>query len=311
MLKSIFIVTLFSFNLGLSESAYQDFLGYRTVERGTLDAATAAGWGARRWKGAPYIVMQPESDTEVYLRILKSKRARRYRPMRQEGWNAVEILVQDPDRLAKRLQDSPFEIVGPPAFLSAKKNVRAMQVLGPSGEMLYLTRILDPAASIFNVRTAATPVDHPFIMVLGGRDMDAMRSFYSGPMQLPVQGPLPYRIGVLSRAYNLPSETLHELSMVQLPGPFLLELDRYPAAARPVPKRGLPRGGVAMVSFLVERIPKTGLPLLSQPQAAQSFPYQGRRRATLRGAAGELIELVEHLPKIRGSMPAGSSIPRP
>ena len=300
MLKSIFIITIMSFNLGLSESAYQDYLGYRTVERGTLNAATANSWGARRWKRTPYIVMQPESGAEVYLRILKSKGARRYRPMRQEGWNAVEILVQDPDRLAGQLKGSPFEIVGPPAFLTAKKNVRAMQVLGPSKELLYLTRIVDPARSSFKVSTAATWVDHPFIMVLGGRDMEAMHSFYTGPMQMPFQGPLPYRISVLSRAYKLPPDTMHELGIVQLDRPFLLELDRYPAAARSAPKRGLPRGGVAMVSFLVERIPGSGLPLLSAPAAAKSFPYRGRRRATLRGGAGELIELVERVPQARG-----------
>ena len=300
-----------SFNLGLSEQAYQDFLDYRTVERGTLDAAAARSWGARRWRGARYVVMQPEGSAKSYLRIVHSRHARRHRPMRSEGWNAVEILVQDPDRLAEKLADSPFTIIGPPAFLTDKKNVRAMQVLGPSKELLYLTRIIDPAKSSFNVGRAEVPVAHPFIMVLGGRDMEAMRKFYSGPMQLPFLGPLPYRIRVLSRAYGLPPDTLHELGMVQLPGPFLLELDRYPAAARPATRRGLPRGGVAMVSFLVERIPDTGLPLLSPPAAAQSFPYRGRRRASLRGAAGELIELVESMPPAGTGAPVRGAIAQP
>ena len=48
--------------------------------------------------------------------------------------------VDDVDALAAELASSPFRIIGGPADLSFSDQIRAMQVVGPAREVLYLTQ---------------------------------------------------------------------------------------------------------------------------------------------------------------------------
>ena len=126
------------------ESAYSKYLGYAVVERGKVDAQTAATWGAPTVSGHDYMVMQPESGAPNYLRFVVTAPYPDYAPMRTYGWNSTEILVKDVDALAEKLKSSPFEIVGAPRNLSSSDQIKAMQVMGPAHEFLYLTTIKDP-----------------------------------------------------------------------------------------------------------------------------------------------------------------------
>ena len=294
MLKAILMVTLLSLNLQTTEDAYIQLLDYEVIQRGTVDESLAIGWGAEKMAGQRYLIMRPQSKSNVLLRFIESEQARNYRPMRQEGWNATEILVQDPKKLAKKLKGSPFRVVGPPAYLTDKKNTLAFQAQGPDNELLYFTRIIDPKKSSFDLGQANSFVDRVFIMVLGGKDMAGMEGFYRDTLKQPVSGPYPYRIGVLSKAYGLPPETIHSLAIATLPRQFLIEIDQYPQTAKPIhTKAGLLPAGVAMVSFQVDSLSGTDLPFTSPPKHRQAPPYNGRRSATVKGAAGELLELIE------------------
>ena len=294
MLKAILIVTLLSLNLQTTEDAYTKFLGYQLVERGTVTKPLAQSWGAEKMVGQPYLLMQPESQSKVLLRFIESGHTNDYKPMLQEGWNAIEILVKDPDLLAEQLQGSPFKMVGPPNFLTEKKNIRAFQALGPNNELLYFTRVIDPSKSNFDLGQAKSFVDQVFIMVLGGKDMAAMQHFYREKLMQPVSGPYPYRIGVLSQTYGMPNDTLHQLAIASLPNQFLIEIDQYPPAAKSIDTmKGTLPPGIAMVSFQVDHLGDTRLPFITPPDHRDGFAYEGRRSASLRGAAGELIELIE------------------
>jgi len=294
MLKGILMVTLTVIDLAAVEQAYVRDLEYRTVDEGVVGEALAESWGAPAMAGSDYLLMQPASGAGVYLRFIEDPSAAGWQPMATEGWNAVEMLVQDPEVLVRRLAYSPaFTIVGEPRYLTDRHNILALQALGPANELLYLTRIKDPEASAFDLGRAESWVDRVFIMVVGGRDLDALRGFYAERLGLPVSEPMPYRIGVLSRHYGLDPERKHRLAVAQLPGQFLLELDEYPPAARPrttAPGRLPP--GVAMVSFRAVAIPAEGLALRAPPVRIEAAPYDGARTATLEGPAGELIELV-------------------
>lgn len=293
MLKAILIVTLLSLNLGQTEQAFEDYLGYEVVERGHVSEVIAQSWGADKIAHQPYLLMQPESGENVYLRFIQDEPKNDYAPMRQEGWNAVEILVQDPDALAEKMEDSPFNVVGPPAYLTDKQNIRAFQAIGPDGQLFYFTRIIDPTKSNFDLGQAKSYVDRVFIMVAGSRDMQAMQDFYQNRLGQQVSGPYPYRIGVLSKAYGLPPDQLHPLALAALPSKFLLELDQYPAAAEPISAApGHLPPGIPMVSFLVDQLPQD-LPYILAPRTQEGGIYQGRLSATLRGSAGELIELIQ------------------
>lgn len=289
MLQSILAVTTCASDLAAVESAYAQHLHYRTVERGAVSPALARLWRAPRMAGRDCLLMQPMSREPVFLRFVQSESVAGYAPMKSFGWNATEILVEDPDRLAVKLAASPFKIIGEPRGLSSNEQIRAMQVVGPANELLYLTRI--PAdESTFNLGSAKTEIDRVFIVVAGGRDLQAMREFYATTLRMPVSEPAGIRVSVLSNAYSMNPEHLHKLSIAKLPPGFLIELDEYPPGAieRPVREGELPPG-MSTVSFNVESL--RGFE--ADSIVVNDAPYDGRRVALAVGAAGERIELVE------------------
>ena len=301
MLKTILIVTIMAANLPQVEQAYRDELDYRVAQRGAISSELANAWHAQALTGRDYVMLQPVSAEPVYLRFIEETSGVSIEPMKTEGWNAVEILVQDPDALARSLDRSDrFSVVGPPRYLTDKKNIKAMQALGPAGELIYFTNISDPEKSGFGLRPATSYVDRVFIMVVGARDHFALGEFYRAVLGMTVTAPMLYRIGVLSEAYGLPPETRHELSIAQLSERFLIELDRYPEAVKPrvAPPGSLP-AGIAMVTFKVTAW-QPDLPYLAAPAMQSSFPYRGRRAGVIIGAGGEYIELVASATVERG-----------
>jgi len=288
MLKTILIVTISVLNLGTVETAFRDQLDYRVVERGTVSMELGSVWDAKAMVDREYLVMQPESEALVFIRFIENDAVEGYAPMATHGWNATELLVTDPDALAERLADSPFEIIGPPKDLWEAPNApRAMQTLGPGNEVLYLTRNVDFPTNTF--------VDRVFIMVLGGPSMEAMGGFYRDQLGLAVGEPTPFPISVISRAQERPADTTYPLAIATISQDFLIELDEYPAdtPARPVTDRHLPPG-TAMVTFeYAGELDDLDVEWRAKPRGIEVFPYDGRDVGVTTGAAGEWIELVE------------------
>ncbi len=293
MLKSIYIVTILVLSALGSEKAYEQNLAYTVEQRGEISGQLAKAWEMPQIEGSPYVLMRPDSNEQVYLRFIQAETRGNYEPMKTLGWNAIEILVQDPDALAKSLDKSQFEIIGAPAFLTEQQNIRAMQALGPDQEVLYLTRVIDPAASNFNLVSATSYVDRVFIMVLGTGDIGATSAWYSEWLGQEIGGPWPYQVSVLSTAWNKPVDTVYDLSLAQLQESFLIEIDEYPASAvkRSPTLTGLPFGP-AMVSFKVDSLASVAEKLGKQPQKITAAPYSGQSVLLIQGPSGEWIELV-------------------
>ncbi len=292
MLTAILAVTMTVPDLAAVERAYGEYLGYRVVERGEVAAELAELWGAPALAGREFLLMQPASGAPVYLRAIRQDAHPGFAAMRTHGWNSNEILVEDTYAIHERLKDSPFRIIGEPKGLSMNPEVIAMQALGPAEELVYLTRI-PPGKSLFNLGSAQSFVDRTFIVVLGGPDMEAMRGFYAG-LGMPVTEPMDATISVLSKDWGLPPEHQFKLGIVRFPENFLIELDEYPPEAQPRPRRpGELPPGMAMVGFTVDSLDGLDLQFEAPPRAVAAAPYDGRRVAVARGAAGELIELVE------------------
>ena len=294
MLKSIIMVTMIVTNLNTIEDAYEKHLGYQVVEEGQIDRSLGSTWGARGMNNHQYIIMQPESGEEVYLRFIEDKSMTNYRPMGTHGWNSTEILVEDPDALAVELSDSGFNIIGQPYDLYPTPDApRAMQVLGPSNEIIYLTRII-PGGSGFNLGSAQSYVDRVFIMVVGGPSMKALQDFYSQKLNMPVTEASDWTIGVISRLNNLPEDTVYPLALVSFEQDFLIELDEYPSVVVPRKRavNHLP-SSTSVVSFLVDSLDNFDIKWRRPPQSIQNFPYNGRKVGVTIGPAGEWIELIE------------------
>lgn len=293
MLQLILIITLGVPDPSLMERAYAHSLSYSVAAQGEISPALASVWNAPRMAHRKYVLMRPASRANIYLRFVQVAPAPGYIPMKTVGWNAIESMVQDPDGLAQRLggQDSPFRILGRPRPLWPGSPIRAMQVVGPANEVLYLTRV--PGSSGHGTR-ATTYVDRPFVVVLGGTDLDVMRRFY-GAMGLSVAGgTMQARLTVLNKAFGFDLETKHPIGMARVSDQYSLELDQYPESAsiRPTRPGELPPA-IAMVSFEVNSLDQVKAPLLAPSKAISSLPYQGRRVGVIKGPSGELIELIQ------------------
>lgn len=285
MLGTIRAVTTVVPDLDAVEAAYSRWLGYESLDRGRVAADVAAAWQAPAVAGRPCLTMGPASGEPVFLRFVAGP-ATGHRALTTHGWNATEILCEDPDALAAAFEGSPFAIIGEPRSLTRFPMIRAMQVLGPAGECLYFTRV-GPGSGL-DLAEARGFVDRVFIVVAGGAPLAPMLDWYQrfgNPLDPPVATP----VRVISWANDLPPETLHAHALLGLGEGTHVELDEYPATCgpRPVAAGELPPG-MAIVSFdwrgggmPGERSASARLPGLAQAQST-----------TLVGPSGERLELI-------------------
>lgn len=293
LLSLILIVTVGTPDVEATQRAYSEWLDYSVESRGEVSEDLAAVWNAPKMAGRQFVLMQPKSKEEVYLRFVQVDALEGYVPMKTFGWNAIEILVQDPDDLAAKFaqRESPFKVVGPPRPLGPNSPIRAMQAIGPANEVLYLTRVPPD----FRGGPAKTRVDRPFIMVVGGPDQQAARNFYKDVFGVDSSDPVMARITVLNKAHGFNVETTHPISLVRLSQKYSIEIDRYPPGAieRNVRPGEIP-AAISIVSMVVPSLDKLNKPMLAPPRKIADAPYTGRRVAVVRGGAGELFELVEN-----------------
>ncbi|MFO7305433.1 MAG: hypothetical protein C0P74_007945 [Gammaproteobacteria bacterium] len=292
LLSLILIVTVGAPDIEAMQRAYSEWLDYTVESRGHVSQELAEAWNAPKMAGRAFVLMQPKSKEPVYLRFVQVDALDGYVPMKTYGWNAIEILVQDPDGLAAKFErpGSPFKVVGPPRPLGPNSPIRAMQAVGPANEVLYLTRVPPD----FRGGPAKTPVDRPFIMIVGGPDQQAVRNFYKDLFGVETSDPVMARITVLNKAHGLDVETTHPISLARLSDRFSIEIDRYPPTAteREVRPGEIP-SAISIVSVVVPSLDDLKVPTLTPARKITEKPYAGRRVAVIRGAAGELIELVE------------------
>ena len=287
-------VTTTAHDLAAVEHAYSKWLGYRVVERGVVPEATARSWGAPAVAGRAMLSMAPEAGEPTLLRFVEQAMPARFKPMTTLGWNSTEIIVRDCDAVARRLEGSPFRIVGPPKDLSSSGEIRALQAIGPANEMLYLTATTRPMPPERDMPTAEAFIGRTFITVLGGRSMAEMSEYYRTTFGRPTGQTFSTRIGSLATQMEVPPDTIFQIAVVQLGGGAKLELDAYPASAGPRPRpRGALPVGMAIVSFDCSDLDRHAANMAAPPAPAQIAPFAGRRSGVVTGSAGELIELIE------------------
>lgn len=205
--------------------------------------------------------------------------------------------MKDVYALDRRLKDSPFKTIGGPESLGGGSTIHAMQVIGPSQEVLYLTQETEPKEGGL-LPTPGSFVGRPFIMVIAGPDVNAIVDFYSSKFAVAGRGAAVgggSAIGIISRAQGLPEDHIFPTGFAGLAehGNYI-EIDGYPDSASPRPKVDgqLPPGN-AIISFSVNSLDGLDLDFITPPVRDKSLAYGGKRSATVIGPAGELIELIE------------------
>ena len=251
MLKSILMVWVLAQNLGATQQAYEDYLGYTLVDEGVMSAELSIAIERPELAGRPFATLMPPDGPQVGIRIVQGGDSG-YQPMKRLGWSAIELLVKDPIQLKTQLEGSAFRHLQGPDFLTDQKNILAMQVTGPNQELFYLTHMIDPSLSFLQPEPSPVSVGQTFIMVMGTPDIDNSLTFWREHFDNGIVGPIPYRIGVLSEAYDLPLDTQHPLALVSMSDGYGIEIDQYPEAADPVPGPAGEQGGVILVTLSVD-----------------------------------------------------------
>ena len=226
-------------------------LGLVVVERSVLGDEQAQAWGQAQLAGLGVTWLAPVGAAPL-LRLIELP-GTLPRPTRfSHGWLALELLVRDVDALAPRLADSGFRIVGAPADLAFSPSIRAMQVTGPAGEMLYLTQVKLPAP----------PFDLPLSADLAGtQDLGAL---FIAVMSVPSRAALlqacaamaPHstlqfdtRVTVLNQALARPADHVWPVATLQWTGASLFEVDEVIDSAVTTPPDGQLPQGLAWVSI--------------------------------------------------------------
>jgi hypothetical protein len=276
------------------EDRFKQWLGYSVVERGQISEALSTSWGTPDMTGRDYVLMQPEGGDDVFIRAVQIDDVAGFRGMTTFGWNCFEIVTGDLYKVSDTLQDSPWEIIGGPASLGGNfASIHAMQMIGPSQEVLYLTEQTDKEATLLPDPRGL--VGRTFILVLGGPDVGAIMNFYGSKFSIPVGEPNEGTNALVNKALDLPDDYKLEIGFMPLgePGNFL-EIDGYPemAGARPRTQGQLPPGN-ALCSFSVNDLDDLDLDYISAPVRDDSLAYGGHRSATFVGPAGEFTELIE------------------
>lgn len=282
--------TLLTPDLQATARPYLEALQLQILDRSPLNSELAQAWGRYELAGTPSLVMG-NTLGEAWLRIIEDPAMAVAPPFQRQGWLSMEISVKDVDSLYEAVESSTFEIIGKPANLDISDDIRAMQVVGAAGEVLYLTQI-KAAVPGFELPLARCDVDRLFIPVLLVSDRDQALPFYEQFTQ-SAGSRFETKISVINQACEFEPDTRHPVATLQLQGRSLIEIDQL---ATLQPNTNTPErwpAGIAMISFEVDDFSTVDVLREAEAYTVDCPPYHGRKSCLLTGTAGERIELVE------------------
>ena len=289
-LGKIAAVTISTSDLNKIVEVYQEFLKYRLTKSGQITAKECSAWGAENLTNADYVVMQPEKSDDFSFRFIHQPDQSNYIAFKSVGWNAAELIVEDVDELAIQLDNSPFEIIGAPADLSFTEDIRAMQVMGPANEILYLTQFKNKVPEFDNPKPRCF-VDQTFIVVLAGKSLDEMQGYFHDNFKLDKATVIKSRIRSISRVFNFPADTQYKAAALALKDHSMIELDELPKAGNHrFSLDGYLPAGIAMVSFLHYESGKK----FKNTYYSNLPSHESRLCSVQKGITNELIELIHH-----------------
>ncbi len=295
----ILAVTISCDELEASASSYCGAFDYEHLESGKVSDKEANSWGPPQ-RFVRLVISVGLKELPGALRLIHVRRPETHRPLGQLGWAALEIAVSDVDSVVAAVSKWSFSILRPPAALKSSAALRAAQLTGPSGEVIYLTERLREVPG-FDLPDPTKLVDRVFVAVLGTRDLDSARAPYEALGARRVSDHA-VAIEVLNDAYSLPATHLHRLSSLQLAGKSLIEIDSYPVQAVQAARvPGELPWGVSMVTLSCDfQTCPAGFEEVGALESDDSASFGGNGRVVVRGLEGELVELVARQPMPKG-----------
>ena len=176
-------------------------------------------------------------------------------PFAVPGWSAMEVLVKDLDALFEQLP-AAFTVLNPPAALSFSDQIRAMQVAGPAGELIYFTEVSGEVPG-FALPTPTRQVNQCFVMINAVTDIQQSIAFYARLLECEAPSPMPARVSIMSRTNGLDEEYRHDIAPIALGPGQLFELDQW--VVRPQDSGSAMPCGWHSLSLRRERPPPSGM----------------------------------------------------
>ena len=286
-LGRITAVTITTPDLDKVIDIYSKYLGYRFISSTRVSAEQAKSWDAENIENSKMIFMSPESSNDFFFRFIEQNIDQDYVPFGTYGWNAAELIVKDVDRSAEKLIGSPFEVIGEPANLSFTDQIRAMQIMGPSREIIYLTQFKSKLDE-FDSPSPRCDIDQTFIVILAGENLDDMQTFLHERLCIKKAEPMQSRIRAISKVFNLPEDTKYKSAALAIRDQSLIELDEMPSKAGPRAVRpGYLPSGISIVSFIAY-----DSSLIDKTYDSNIPSFEKARASTIKGSSGELIEII-------------------
>ncbi len=272
---------------------YAKYFDYSKIDDGVIDDDLAGSWDAPASAGRPYAIMQPASGADIFLRFIEQPAHPDYLPLRSYGWNCIEICVEDVLAANARMENSPFEVIGPPREIEGLPAIYPMQVKGPDGEIVYLTQIRDDLPD-YDLPRATAPIDRLFIFVMGCSDLDASLAWMEKHVGVQNGRDMEIVYTMIAKAYGTPEEELHRIATMIHERDVFLELDQYPEAAVTRKRHeGMLPPGFAVGTLWTPDFDALPGPWITPPTTRNGPIYKGRRAATIKDLDGALIEIVE------------------
>ena len=281
-------------DLSASRRNYEQWLDYSTVEQGTIEQDLADSWASPGVAGSPYAILQSRSGADIYLRLIEAPVVDEFKPLVTYGWAALEFCVQDVLAVDKRMQDSPFDIIGPPRRIEGLDAIFPMQVKGPDGEVLYFTQINSDLPE-FTLPRAGCFIDHLFINVLAASDMFATQKWMVDHLGLSIgRENMEIVYTMLAGAFGTPMDELHSISTMIHEKDVFFEVDQMPEAATARPRiDGMLPPGIGMTTLRIPDLDAITAEFITAPVNRSGPVYQGQRTVGVLDPDGALFELVE------------------
>lgn len=200
-------------------------LGYPLLERGHLQSSDVAVQRDSRLCACAFARLSLSAERGQVLEIVEYSGCVPMEPFGAPGWAAIELLVLDLDEAYTNVQSLGLSVWGKPKPLSFTDKIRAMQVLGPAGELIYFTEQRAPVAD-WPLPQARTQHDQCFVVILCSHRIEVSNRFYADLFQRPEPTVINSRVIGLSMQAKLPDDTMHAISAMPLDRGHWLEFDQ-------------------------------------------------------------------------------------
>jgi hypothetical protein len=205
----------------------------------------------------------------------------------------LEFTVRSSDRAIESLHRHGFDVIGPAQDLEfAKGALRAGQVSGALGEILYLTQI-NSQLPHFVLPTSKHLVGQMFIVISCVPDVDEAYRRYGQQFGAIYKDPFHAEVPFMADYHGLPHTHSYYVGCMECVPESYIEIDEMPATvvARPRVDGHLP-SGIALVSFEVPSLEPFKARARGPVSRGRGAVYGDAESLTLEGPYGEWIEVI-------------------